>query len=154
MLVLAVLLVGWGVFRAAGYLGVKALASWRAAGRWALAVMLVFTASAHFTAMRHDLVKMVPAWMPQPMAVIFVTGLFELAGAAGILLRPTRRIAGVLLCLLLVAMFPANIKATREGLTLGGSSATPLWLRAPMQVLFIGLAWWSTRPVHAEGPRQ
>lgn len=152
MLVLAVLLIGWFVFRAAGYLGVKALASWRAAGRWALALMLVFTASAHFTAMRHDLVTMVPGWMPQPMAVIFVTGLLELAGAAGILLRPTRRLAGLLLCLLFIAMFPANIKAAQEGLTLGGSAATPLWLRVLMQILFIGLAWWSTRPANSERP--
>ncbi len=154
MLVLAVLLIGWLAFRAAGYLGVKTLASWRAAGRWALAVMLVSTASAHFTSMRHDLVKMVPSWMPQPMAVIFATGLLELAGAAGILLRPTRRLAGILLCFLFIAMFPANVKAARDGLTLGGSAATQLWLRVPMQVLFIALAWWSTRPGHAEGPRQ
>ena len=154
MLVVAVLLIGWGLFRAAGYLGVKALANWRAAGRWALALMLVFTASAHFTSMRHDLVKMVPGWMPQPSAVIFVTGLLEVAGAVGILLRPTRRLAGILLCLLFVAMFPANIKAAQEGLTLGGSAATPLWLRAPLQVLFIGLVWWSTQPAHSEGPRQ
>ena len=154
MLVLAVLLIGWLAFRTAGHMGVKALASWRAAGRWALAVMLVLTASAHFTAMRHDLVKMVPGWMPQPTAVISATGLLELAGAGVILLRPTRRLAGILLCLLFTAMFPANIKAAREGLTLGGSAATPLWLRAPMQVSFIGLAWWSTRPGHPEGPRQ
>jgi uncharacterized membrane protein len=45
---------------------------------------------------RHDPVNMVPVWMPQPMAVIFVTGLLELAGAAGIL---PRRIAGIVLCL-------------------------------------------------------
>lgn len=154
MLVLAVLLIGWIVFRAAGYLGVKALASGRAAGRCALALMLVFTASAHFTTMRYDLVKMVPGWMPQPMAVIFLTGLLEVAGAAGILLRPTRRLAGVLLCLLFIAMFPANIKAAREGLSLGGSAATPLLLRVPMQVLFIGLALWSTWPGDSEGPRR
>ena len=86
MLVLAVLLISWIVFRAAGHLGVKALATWRATGRWALAVRLVFTASAHFTPMRQDLVKMVPQWIPYPAAVIFVTGLLELAGALGILL--------------------------------------------------------------------
>lgn len=154
MLVLVVLLIAWIAFRAAGYFGVKALASWRSSGRWALAVMLVFTASAHFTAMRHDLVKMVPGWMPQPMAVILVTGLLELAGAAGLLLRPTRRLAGILLCLLFIAMFPANIKAAQEGLTLGGRAATALWLRVPMQVLFIGLALWSTWPGDSERQRR
>jgi hypothetical protein len=28
--------------------------------------------------------------------------------------------------------------------TLGGSAATPLWIRTPLQILWIGLLWWST----------
>jgi hypothetical protein len=43
-------------------------------------------------------------------------------------------------------MFPANVKAAQDGLTLGGNPATALWLRAPMQILFIWLAWWTSRP--------
>lgn len=144
MIVLAVLLAAWAGFRAAGGLGVAAWSTWRDAGRWALAVMLFFTAAAHFTAARHDLVKMVPAWVLQPMAAIYLTGVLEIAGAIGILLRPARRAAGFALCALLVAMFPANVKAAREGLSVAGNPATELWLRAPMQILFIWLAWWST----------
>ena len=50
-----------------------------------------------------------------------------------------------------VAVLPANIHAARAGVTLGGEPATPLALRIPMQLLFIGLTWWSavravTRP--------
>jgi uncharacterized membrane protein len=145
MLVLTVLLLSWAVLRAAGSFGVKALATWRAARRGALALMLVFTASAHFTPMNQDLVKMVPEWMPRPMEVVYATGVLELAGAAGMVLPATRRLSGVMLCVLFVAMFPANVKAARQGLTLGGSAATGLWLRVPMQVLFVWLAWWSTR---------
>lgn len=145
MTVLAVLLVSWVMFRAAGAAGVRALSSWRDSGRWALALMLLFTAAAHFTSMRHDLVKMVPEWMPQPGLVIFITGVLEIAGAIGLLLPRTRRIAGVSLCLLFALMFPANVRAAQEGLTIGGAPATALVLRLPMQVLFIWLAWWSTR---------
>lgn len=145
MLVLAVLLIGWLIFRAAGAAGVERLANWRDSGRWALAVMLIFTASAHFTSMRHDLARMVPVWMPNPDAVILVTGILEVSGAIGLLLPATRALAGVCLCLLFVAMFTANVKAAREGLTIGGTPATGLLLRLPMQVLFIWLAWWSTR---------
>jgi hypothetical protein len=36
------------------------------------------------------------------------------------------------------------VKAARDRLTLRGKPATGLWLRAPMQVFFIGLLWWST----------
>lgn len=107
--------------------------------------MLVFTASAHFTSMRHDLAKMVPTWVPNPEAVIFITGILEIAGAIGIFLPQTRYLAGICLCLLFVAMFAANVKAAHEGPKIGGSPATNLVLRIPMQIFFIWLAWWSTR---------
>jgi uncharacterized membrane protein len=113
--------------------------------------MLMFTASAHFTGMRHDLVRMVPGWVPQPLAVVYITGVLELAGAVGILLPHTRRLAGICLCLLFLAMFPANVKADLQGLTIGGSAATPLAVRVPMQLLFIWLAWWSSREPREPG---
>ena len=45
----------------------------------------------------------------------------------------------------LVVMFIANVNAAQRGVTLRGKPPTPLWLRAPMQLLFIALLWWSTR---------
>jgi len=41
-------------------------------------------------------------------------------------------------------VFPANVKAARTGVAVGGKRTTPLWLRASMQVLFIVLTWWSS----------
>jgi uncharacterized membrane protein len=144
MLVLGVLLSSWVVFRIAGWLGVRALNSARDSGRSALAVMLLFTAASHFNHMRHDLARMVPHWMPQPMSIIYITGVLEVLGAIGLLIPQTRRAAGICLGLLMAAMFPGNIKAAQEQLTIGGQVATPLLLRIPMQLLFIALAWWST----------
>jgi len=43
-----------------GAWGLLAVGSWPVATRVGLAVMLLFTASAHFTKMRADLVRMVP----------------------------------------------------------------------------------------------
>lgn len=149
VIVLAVLLISWLLLRAIGAAGVRGLASWRDSGRWALAIMLLFTASAHFTPLRHDLARMVPNWVPGPGVVIFITGILEIAGAVGVLVPRTRSIAGICLCLLFIAMFPANVKASMEGLSLGGSPPTPLALRTPMQILLIWLAWWSTRPLKA-----
>jgi uncharacterized membrane protein len=107
--------------------------------------MLFFTASAHFTSSRHNLARMVPEWIPAREAAVFVTGLLEIAGAVGLLVPRTRRIAGICLCLFFLAVFPANVKADRENLMIAGSRATPLALRVPMQALFVWLAWWSTR---------
>jgi uncharacterized membrane protein len=145
MPVLMVLLVSWLVFRATGAAGVHALASWQDSARYALVVMFVFTATAHFNNMKHDLARMIPAHFPHPLLIVYVTGFFELLGAVGLILPQFHRLAGICLIALLVGMFIANVNAAQRGVTVRGKPATPLWLRAPMQVLFIGLLWWSTR---------
>jgi uncharacterized membrane protein len=145
MLVLIVLLVSWLVFRAVGAAGVHALASWQDSARYALVVMFVFTATAHFNKMKHDLARMIPAYFPRPLLLVYVTGVLELLGAAGLVLPQFRRLAGICLIALLVGMFIANVSAAQRGVTLRGKPPTPLWLRAPMQILFIALLWWSTR---------
>ena len=85
---------------------------------------------------------MVPSFFPAPRQIVFVTGLLEIAGAVGLLIPQVRAAAGTCLALLFVAMFPANINAALRQVPLRGRPATPLWLRLPMQVLFIALALW------------
>lgn len=145
MLVLIVLLVSWLTFRVMGVAGVHALASWRESARYALVVMFIFTASAHFNKMKHDLARMIPEYFPRPLLIVYTTGVLEALGAAGLMLTPVRRLAGICLIALLVGMFIANVNAAQKGITLHGKPATPLWLRAPMQALFVALLWWSTR---------
>jgi uncharacterized membrane protein len=143
--VLGVLIAGILAFRGLGALGLDASGSWPAATRFGLALMLFFTASAHFTRMRDDLVRMTPAWVPRPKVMVLFTGVCEILGAIGILVPAVRRVAGIALVLLFIALFPANVHAARAGLTLRGKPVTPLWLRAPMQLLIIALTWWSTQ---------
>jgi len=57
MVVLIVLLAAWVVFRAVGAAGVHVLASWQHSALYALAVMFVFTATAHFRCLWHDVVQ-------------------------------------------------------------------------------------------------
>ena len=145
MTVLFALLVSLLLLRGIGALGFATFASWPAATRYALAVMLLFTASAHFTSMKEDLIRMVPSWVPRPRVVVFITGICEILGAIGLLVPVVQRASGIALILFFVAVFPANVRAARAGVTLRGKPATPLWIRTPMQVLFIGLIWWSTQ---------
>ena len=145
MLVLIVLLVSWAAFRAIGAAGVQALASWQVSARYALAVMFIFTATAHFNKMKHDLARMIPPYFPRPLLLIYITGILELLGAAGLVLPQFRRLAAICLIALLTGMFLANVNAAQKCVTLRGKPPTPLWLRAPMQVFFIVLLWWSTR---------
>lgn len=143
MIVLIVLGVSILIARLAGAAGVAVLSSWTAATRVGLAVMLLFTASAHFTAMRHDLARMLPDAIPYPMAVIYFTGVCEILGAIGLLVPRARVAAGVALMVCFLAILPANIHAAKASITLRGKPATPWVLRIPMQLLFIGLTWWA-----------
>ena len=55
-----------------------------------------------------------PDFVPFPVGVILVTGVCELAGAAGLCFSRTRRAAGIMLALYAVCVFPANIKHAFE----------------------------------------
>src|SRR5260370_894870 len=117
MIVLFVLLISLLLYRAIGALGVAALATWTGATRYALATMLVFTASAHFTKMKHDLLRMMPNWIPQPMAVIYFTGLCEIARAIGLVVPYLRQAAGIAPILFFIAVFVVIELGVREPTT-------------------------------------
>jgi len=139
-----VLVVSFLVLRGVGWLGVKQLSSWRDAGRGALVIMFLFTGASHFTSMKYDFAAMIPAPLPNDLWVIYLTGVLEIAGAIGLLVPRTRKLAGICLVLLLVALFPANVYAALNEIPLRGEAPTPLWLRGPMQLLFIGMVWWTS----------
>jgi len=141
--VLSVLVAALVLARVAGALGVRALDSWPAAIRVGLAAMLLFTSMAHFNALRHDLARMIPPGVPNPMAMVYFTGLCEIAGAIGLLAPRTRRAAAWALIALFLAILPANLHAARAGLTLAGNPVTPEGKRIAVQVLFIVLTWWA-----------
>ncbi len=145
MVPLGVLLVSLLVFRSLGALGVETLSDWRNAAACALALMFLFTASAHFTSTRRDLISMVPSVFPRPELLVSVTGVLEVLGAMGLLVPATRSLASIGLVLLLVAMFPANVAAARKGVPLRGKPPTPLPLRFSLQLVFIGMTWWATQ---------
>jgi uncharacterized membrane protein len=146
MAVLIVLFASWLIFRGVGALGVHALAGWKISAVYALAVMFVFTGIAHFNKMKHDLARMIPAAFPKPLLLIYITGVLEFLGAAGLLLPQFRRPAGICLAIMLVGLFVANVNAAVKGITLRGKPATALWIRTPMQIFFIALLLWSTKP--------
>jgi uncharacterized membrane protein len=145
MLVLIVRFGSWLILRGIGALGVTALVTWHDSVRYALAVMFVFTGGAHFNKMRRDIVQMIPSFFPEPMSIVYITGVAEFLGATGLLIPRFRALAGICLILLLLGMFTANVNAALKGVRLNGKPVTPLWLRTPMQILFIGLIWWATR---------
>lgn len=126
--------------RLAGFAGVDALDSWQMSVRAGLAGMLLLTGSAHWGRRRADLVAMVPDRFPRPELLVTLTGVLELAGAAGLLISSTAPYAAAGLALLFIAMFPANVSAARRRLTIAGQPVTPLPQRTAMQALFLAAA--------------
>jgi uncharacterized membrane protein len=118
--------------------------------------MFGFTGTTHFSSMKADYAAMVPGAVPPPVRhrLVELTGVLQLAGAAGLLIPRTRRLAGLALCALLAAMFPANVAAARAGVPFRGRPATPLWVRAPVQALYIAVLAWSAVAGDADSRRR
>jgi uncharacterized membrane protein len=53
---------------------------------------------------------LMPGWVPAHREVILASGVAELVCAAGLMFRPTRRLAGLASAALLVGVFPGNVK--------------------------------------------
>ena len=120
-----------------GVAGVDLLDSWTWCLRGGLALMFLFTASAHWREQRGDLIAMVPSAFPRPDLIVSATGVLEILGAVGLLIPAIAPVAATCLAMLLISLFPANIRAAREGLTIGGRPATALPLRTLLQLVFI-----------------
>lgn len=126
--------------RGVGALGVDYVGTWPSAVAVGLAAMFLLTASAHWIQPRRDgLIAIVPPRLPRPDHLVTATGVLEVAGALGLLVPATRVAAAVCLALLLVVMFPANVRAAR-GVGHEAAPRTPLLPRSAMQVLFLGAA--------------
>ena len=105
-----------------------------------IALIFCITGSSHFFAPEMFL-RIVPAWIPNPQAAVFWSGIAEIAGAIGLLIPQTRVWAAYGLIALLVAVFPANVKMLLDARASGASTmyVALLWVRLPMQPL---LMWW------------
>ena len=97
--------------------------------------MFTMTGIAHFVGMRDELIMMVPPALPAPDALVTLTGILELAGAAGLLVRRTAPWAAAGLTALLIAVFPANVYAAVEGIATEAHQA--LLPRTVMQLVFL-----------------
>jgi uncharacterized membrane protein len=127
--------IGW-----LGWVGHGYLNSWTAAIAVGLAAMFIMTGFAHFApAMRRDLIAIVPPRLPAPGYLVTATGLLELLGAVGLLVPATRLAAAVCLFVLMLAMFPANVYASRMP-NPPKSMTTRLPVRTAMEVVFLAAA--------------
>lgn len=110
-------------------------------GRIALPAMLVFTAMAHF-AFTKGMTLMLPSFVPYKTEMVYLTGIIEIAAAAGLWIPNLRVITAWLLILFFILILPANIYAAVKHVDYqkgnsGGKGLSYLWFRVPLQILFI-----------------
>ena len=102
--------------------------------------------TAHFVATDTE-ARIVPPYIPWPVAAVLVSGVFELLGAFGLLLPATRKAAGIGLFALTLAVTPAHIYMLQQP-ELFPVPLWALWLRLPVQVALLWLILWSTWRLH------
>jgi uncharacterized membrane protein len=99
---------------------------------------------AHFVATDIE-VRIVPPYIPWPRAAVWVSGVFELLGAAGLLWPPIRRWAGIGLFALTIAVTPVHVYMLQHPELFD----VPYWalvLRLPLQAALLVLIAWATLP--------
>jgi len=119
-------------------------------GKAVVALALLFAASGTLHFFYRDFFDAaIPAWIPYHGAVISVSGLLELLGAAGLLIPQTREVAAWALIALLVAVFPANLQmlASARAVHSPAWEQALLWMRLPLQPLLMWVIYrYAARP--------
>ena len=108
--------------------------------RWMLALLYLVASAIHLVA-PETFLPVMPAWVPLPHQVILFTGLCEIAGAIGLLLQPTRWLAGVMLALYAICVFPVNVNHAMMGQA--GSLPSSWWYHVPRLAFQPVLVWWA-----------
>ncbi|WP_333571521.1 DoxX family protein [Sphingomonas sp.] len=121
-------------------MGTPAETPWRRRARIALACLYLLAGVLHLAVPRPFL-HITPAWVPHPELVIAGTGLCEIAAAIALLTVRLRNLAGAMLALYAVCVFPANLQhAVRDlstGTGLGWAYHAPRLFVQPL------VCWWA-----------
>jgi uncharacterized membrane protein len=83
---------------------------------------------------------LMPPWLPQPILLIYASGVFELVAAVGLLFK--QKWAALLAVVTLVGVWPANIWFAFSVLPSGDPGLiAAAWIRLPLQLPLIYYAW-------------
>lgn len=89
-------------------------------------------------------VKMMPSIVPLPREMVWLTGIAEIVLGIGVFFASTRKTSAWGIIVLLILIFPANINMALHAAE-WDFSPTGLYLRLPVQLLFLAWACWYTK---------
>ena len=97
--------------------------------------------------------SIMPPWIGFHTEIVYISGIFEILGAIGILLPSLRQWAGNGLILLVICVTPANIHMWLNPDLFPDVPPAFLTIRLVLQVGLLLLIWWSTRMPASDSPR-
>ena len=114
----------------------------------ALAIVFLWFAIggvAHFV-MADSFLKAVPPSLPYRIEAVYISGVFELLGALGLLVAGLRRRAGIGLFVLTLLVTPANVYMWQHPELFPMVSEGFLLVRLGLQAVLLAVILWSTQP--------
>lgn len=111
----------------------------------ALSLFFILAGANHFADTDFYL-RLMPNYLPAHLELVYLSGVFEIAGGVGVLVPYVRSIAGWGLVALLVAVYPANIHMALHPELFPEFSQSLLYGRLPLQFVLIAWAYWASRP--------
>jgi uncharacterized membrane protein len=113
-----------------------------------LAIFMITAGTLHWVTPA-PFVKIVPSFLPYPLALVYISGVFEILGGVGLLVPPVSQAAAWGLIALFIAVFPANINMAVNRIQMDGIPDSDLlrWGRLPFQAILIAWAWWYTKKI-------
>jgi uncharacterized membrane protein len=109
--------------------------------RWLLALIYLAAGVIHIRS-PGGFVAITPDWVPSPHAVVFWTGVAEIAGAIGLMIPRLRRAAGIGLALYALCVWPANFNHALNDIAIGGNRL-PWAYHGPRLMLQPLIIWWA-----------
>lgn len=111
--------------------------------RWLATVFFLVAGALHFIIPEFYL-AMMPPFIPFQSFFVALSGVAEMAGAVGIQIPQYRNRSGLMMILLLIAIFPANIYVAMSQPVLPNLDYSPdsMKWRLLLQPIFIAWIWW------------
>ena len=90
--------------------------------------------------------KIMPPYIPAPLLMIYISGVFEILLGLLVIPQKTRKLAGWGLIALLIAVFPANIHLALHPEIFPNIPIWVDWARLPLQGVFVFWVYKSCSP--------
>jgi uncharacterized membrane protein len=119
---------------------------WRHAARYGLGIAFVAAGVSHLVNTT-PFEQHLPDWVPAPTTIVVISGVAEIVlGFALLAARRSAPAIGLIAAAFLVSVFPANVYVAVADVDVDGiPGGVFAWIRLPLQAVFVGWAWASTR---------